>query len=588
MSFVKLKNTALAGVLLSVLGSGAAQAAFTLSDASVDGAWFNAQQGGRGADLDFVRTGVGTGVLFIAVYTYDAQGNPLFLATSVPVHETEFKKTGIPLYRFSGGSFGNAFTAPTRQEPAFATISYNFESCGELKLDITPTAAAGVPVANLVFNKGESAVGKTSQTCAYTRKFTACPAGTTAAAGVERTCVLAGAYTTNLTLTNDTTWVLSGLVRVGNRNAANATLTIEPGTRITGQGQTSDYLYIEPGSKIMAEGLPFAPIVMTSPKDSAGQTPAPKDWGGLVVSGNAPTNCTGNVCDSEFDPTLKFGGTNTNESSGVLRYMQVRYAGYIFQANREVNSFTFQGVGSGTVAEYLQSYRGGDDGVEFFGGTNNIKHLVVTEGGDDGIDWDLGWSGKIQYALVINGTGLGEDRGIEGANSPSNSDATPRAIPVLSNLTFIGNNQGSHAIEYKQGSGGRIWNSVMSGFKTSCLFITGASTYAAAGVPAALSGNTLVRNTFANCTNNFAQDAGAPFTSEAFFNANVGNSTANAQLTGFLPNAGSPVLNAAAVVTTAGANGPVKDDFFDAVPYAGAFGGANSNWTLGWTVGINP
>lgn len=568
---------------VSLFAAGSAHAAFTLSDFTVDGGWADTNGGNRGADLDFIRTSPGNGVLFIALYRYDAAGNPLWLATSVPVHESQFKLANVQLFRFDGGTFGGTPTAATATAVATATI--NFESCGELKIDIAPTAGSTIPASSLTLAKGEAAVGKAPLQCAYTRKFSACPTGTAAVAGLERTCVLSGTYTQDLTLTNDTTWVLSGLVKIGNRNSASANLVIEPGTRITGQGQTSDYLYVEPGSRIYAEGLPYAPIVFTSPKDSAGQTPAPKDWGGVVVSGNAPVS--GPVpSPSEFDPNLLFGGTNATESSGVLRYVQVRYAGFVFAPNREVNAFTFQGVGSGTVVDHIQAYRGGDDGVEFFGGTNNVKHLVVTEGGDDAIDWDLGWTGKIQYALVQHGAGLGEDRGIEAASNPNNSDALPRATPTISHMTMLGNGRGSHGIELKQGSGGRIWNSIVANFPTSCLFITGAATYAAAGTPAAPSGTTLVRNTILNCTNNFRQDADAPWTAEAFFNANPGNSTANAALQGFLPGPGSPALTAGAPVTLG--TPAVKDDFFDVLPHAGAFRGPNDNWTTGWTIGVNP
>ena len=583
MASKAMKRLALASAMTALLCAGHANAAFTLSDVTVDGGWADTNGGNRGADLDYIRTGPGTGVLFIALYRYDAAGNPLWLATSVPVHESQFRISNVQLFRFTGGSFGG--TPTTATSTAVATATIDFESCNELKIDIAPTAGSTIPASSLTLAKGEATVGKAPLQCEYTRKFASCPAGTASVANVERTCVLSGTYTQNLVLTNDTTWVLSGLVKIGNRNAASANLTIEPGTRITGQGQTSDYLYVEPGSRIHAEGKPYAPIVFTSPKDSAGQTPAPKDWGGLVISGNAPVNGT-SPSPSEFDPNLLFGGSNAAESSGVLRYVQVRYAGYVFAPNRAVNAFTFQGVGSGTVVDYIQAYRGGDDGVEFFGGTNNVKHLVVTEGGDDAIDWDLGWNGKLQYALVQHGAGLGEDRGIEAANNPNNSDALPRATPTISHMTLLGNGRGSHGIELKQGSGGRIWNSIVSNFPTSCLFLTGAATYAAAGTPAAQTGNTFLRNSILNCTNNFRQDADAPYTTEAFFNSGTGNSTASAGLTGFLPSASSPALTAGGIVTV-GVPG-VKDDFFDVLPHVGAFRGPADNWTVGWTIGVNP
>ncbi|HET9483839.1 MAG TPA: hypothetical protein VFO79_07770, partial [Xanthomonadales bacterium] len=199
---------------VSLFAAGSAQAAFTLSDFTVDGGWADTNGGNRGADLDFIRTSPGNGVLFIALYRYDADGNPLWLATSVPVHESQFKISNVQLFRFNGGTFGGTPTAATATAVATATI--NFESCGELKIDIAPTAGSTIPASSLTLAKGEAAVGKTPLQCAYTRKFTACPTGTAPVAGLERTCVLSGTYTQDLTLTNDTTWVLSGLVKIGN------------------------------------------------------------------------------------------------------------------------------------------------------------------------------------------------------------------------------------------------------------------------------------------------------------------------------------------------------------------------------------
>ena len=238
-----------------------------------------------------------------------------------------------------------------------------------------------------------------------------------------------------MTLTNNTTWVLDGLVKVGGDNTNQTVLTIEPGTLLTGNGATSDYLYVQPGSRIIADGKAYAPIIFTSPDDgvTSGREPAPKDWGGVVLSGNAPNNKCPTApfdCRSEFDPNLRYGGNNPHDSSGILRYVQVRYSGYVFTEGREVNAFTMQSVGDGTVLDYLQAYRGGDDGIEFFGGTANLRHMVVTDGGDDSIDWDEGWSGKAQFAYSKTGTGFGEDNGFESSNQNENQDATPRAMPT--------------------------------------------------------------------------------------------------------------------------------------------------------------
>src|SRR3546814_10497183 len=88
-----------------------------------------------------------------------------------------------------------------------------------------------------------------------------------------------------------------------------------------------------------------APIILTSPGELPGfGNPQPRDVGGIVLAGNAPANCNPS-CVAEWDPTLHYGGDNANDSSGVLRYVQVRYAGFVFAPNRELNSFTMTGVG---------------------------------------------------------------------------------------------------------------------------------------------------------------------------------------------------------------------------------------------------
>jgi hypothetical protein len=382
-----------------------------------------------------------------------------------------------------------------------------------------------------------------------------------------------------MTLTNETTWVLKGLVKVGTDNQTKVNLTIEPGTLITGSGQAADYLYVEPGSKIFALGTPNAPVIFTSPSDGiAGGQPKAGDWGGIVVSGNAPNNkCLAAPydCRSEFDPTLRYGGNNAHDNSGVIQFVQSRYAGYIFTTGREVNSFTFQSVGDGTVVHHIQAYRGKDDGIEFFGGNVGVKYAVVTEGGDDGLDWDEGYSGHVQYVLLQNGSGFGEDNGIEASNQATNQDATPRAIPSVANLTMIGNGQGGYGVYLKEGTGGHIKNSVFVGFKKGCQYMTHGPTWAAAGTPTALTGTLTIDHTLYSCDTQFAQDAAAPWTSEAFFNAQAGNLKGDALLQGFLPKAGSPLLDGGAQNTT--------DAFFTPTSYIGAFRDQNDDWTQGWT-----
>ncbi|MFN4262036.1 MAG: hypothetical protein ACK4RK_22410, partial [Gemmataceae bacterium] len=171
--------------------------------------------------------------------------------------------------------------------------------------------------------------------------------------------------------------------------------------------------------------------------------------------------------------TNRYGGSNPADNSGIVRYMQVRYSGYIFTANRELNAFTFNAVGNGTVLEHLQAFRGQDDGFEFFGGTANLRYAVVTCGGDDGFDWDEGYAGKIQFGLVDNRGCAGEDHGFELSNSPTNADATPRARGTVANVTVRGNGGGRDGLQLNSGTGGNFYNVLIEGFNRACVAIEG-------------------------------------------------------------------------------------------------------------------
>jgi hypothetical protein len=421
-------------------------------------------------------------------------------------------------------------------------------------------------------------VGGAHEQCVYTEEFDGCPSFASELEQLDRACVLNGVYTNqDLVLTNDTTWLLDGLVRIGDDNANEASITIEPGTVLIGGGGSADYLYISPGSKIFANGRPWAPIVLTSDQDGfiEGTSPSPGDVGGLVVSGNAPCNVDGE-CFSEFDQSQRFGGDDPTDSSGEISYFQVRYAGIVFQPDAEVNSFTFQGVGSGTKVHHLQAFRGQDDGIEFFGGTVNVKYMVVTEGGDDAVDWDLGYSGKLQYGLVVHGDGFGEDHGIEGASNPDDFDAQPRATPILSNYTFIGSNiDDGDGIQFKDGSAGQIWNSVVTNFSGACISLVDLATYTAAGSPANPTGDTAYAGVIIDCDTSFANEDGAPWDVADLFAAFPGNAETDPMLDGYMPMPGSPALEGGLMIP--------DDDFFDFVSHRGGFDGS-IDWTEGWTI----
>jgi len=237
---------------------------------------------------------------------------------------------------------------------------------------------------------------------------------------------LSGTVDENLTLTNDRDWMLSGGVIISN----GTTLNIESGTNIIADESTTAFLSIQQGSKINAVGTSTNPIVFTSLSQSPGS------WGGIIINGYANIN-TGLTAEGEGG-TGTYGGNNDSDNSGIIMYVRVEYAGKILGTDNELNGFSFNGVGNGTVVDYIEAYKGADDGIEFFGGTVNVSHAVSIDNGDDSFDWTHGWRGTGEYWFAEQLTQ--GDRGIEADNNGDDNTSTPYSNPTLSKVTLIGFN----------------------------------------------------------------------------------------------------------------------------------------------------
>jgi hypothetical protein len=246
-----------------------------------------------------------------------------------------------------------------------------------------------------------------------------------------------GDITADRTLVNTKAYRLQGLVFVKN----NATLTIEPGTFVIGQpgSQPPSALFITQNGKIMAEGSRSRPITMTSSLPIGQRRPG--DWGGLVLLGKAPVNWPGGVgyvegvAESE---DTKYGGTDPDHNCGTLRYVRSEFAGSALAPNNEVNGITFGGCGAATVADHLVAKYGFDDNFEWFGGTMDAKYLVALYPRDDYIDGQIGWTGRVQHALVVGNREYQGNRGIEMDNNEQQFDLLPLSKPQFYNFTFVG------------------------------------------------------------------------------------------------------------------------------------------------------
>ena len=391
-----------------------------------------------------------------------------------------------------------------------------------------------------------------------------CPAGTNEStrdlAGM-RVCQLSNTSTDDVLLTSNNLYELVGKVTIGGDNADSATLTAQAGTTIFG-GTNEDFLVISRGSRFVANGTRTAPVTLTARADLAGQT-SDNDrglWGGLVINGNAPINdcpegATGGTaeCTKEGEANSGlFGGDDADDSSGVLNYLVVKFAGSNVDPENQLNGIAFQGVGSGTEVDYIQVHNNLDDGVEFFGGTVNAKHVVLTGNADDSLDWTDGWQGNIQY-LVIDQADDSGDNGIEADNREGDEDAMPRSLPRIANMTITGKSD-ERAVRLRRGTGLELYNSVVQD-SANCLRIQGAS------LDQLGTGITFDGVSF-DCDTVVEGDDVAAIQAELD---------------------GSNVSTTGQVVEAADLS---SDSFFEDTDFIGAVRNADEDWTHGWAVGM--
>lgn len=272
--------------------------------------------------------------------------------------------------------------------------------------------------------------------------FTACGDDTDEGNGGSTTTsnevIVSENITGNTTWSKDKTYILAGRISV----VSGVTLTIEPGTIIKGQagtGANATALLVARGGKLMAEGTASEPIIFTSVADEikSGEIASPNLpsdfnglWGGLIVLGDAPCSLSGDVTEIAIEgvpPTDKnglYGGTKSDDNSGVIKYVSVRHGGANIGEGNEINGITFGGVGSGTMVENVEVVANQDDGIEWFGGTVNVKNAIVWNAGDDAVDTDQAWAGSLDNFVIICGEDTDHALEIDGPEGSTNAGHT--------------------------------------------------------------------------------------------------------------------------------------------------------------------
>jgi hypothetical protein len=313
--------------------------------------------------------------------------------------------------------------------------------------------------------------------------------------------------TADRTFYADTTYILSGFIKVGN----GATLTIQPGTVVQGDFQVpGSSLFVLRGAKIMAEGTADNPIVFTSEREPGQRQPG--DWGGIIIIGNGIINRSGSTAiegtgtPSNINPIQYYdGGTDNSDDSGVLRYVRIEFAGYPTAPNEELNSLTMAAVGAGTTIEYVQVLQGLDDSFEWFGGAVNGRYLVSYESADDHFDASEGYVGRNQFLIAFQSIRPEARPGLAGgvasdpqliendgcwaencaAGDANRGASQPYTVPVFANFTLIGAPEGAwettggnYGMMLRRGTGGLYVNGVIARVSRSAISFRGEQTKA--------------------------------------------------------------------------------------------------------------
>lgn len=394
--------------------------------------------------------------------------------------------------------------------------------------------------------------------------------------GEDLRAYLTGTISGTRTLDADSTYILRGIVTVDDGGE----LHIPAGTLLQGDVATQPTaLIVRTGGKIFSEGTADAPVVFTSTSPPGERRAG--DWGGVVINGKSLCNFPASECVGEGSSGT-YGGSETNDDSGVMTYTRVEFAGFEVSFGNELNALTLNGVGAGTVIHHVQTNVGLDDGIEFFGGTVDLKYALVTNASDDSFDYSTGWQGRGQFWIAQQNPN-DADNGFEVDGNEDDYNATPFTAPTIYNVTLVGNGPGGTGGEksdigllLRRGTGGAVYNTVVIGFGDQALDVDNSET---------LSNGLELRNSvFADNMAPFATDDDGIDEEGWFMNEDWGNRVAadamlmdpyNREAPDFTPASGSPLLTGAAT--------PPNDGFFTVTDFIGAAAPGGEKWWMGWT-----
>lgn len=417
--------------------------------------------------------------------------------------------------------------------------------------------------------------------------------------GTWRVCTLPAKITTSTTLPkiNGLLYELAGRVDVGDDLGAtptsgekSVTLTIQPGVIL--YGKAISWLAVNRGNKLMAVGEADKPIIFTSQQNISGSNSdnSSGQWGGVVLLGRAQvtdceatsatpgtTDCYRNT-EGAAAPAY-YGGVTNTDSSGEMKYVQIRYSGYVLSADKELQGLTPSGVGTGTKLEYIQIHNSSDDGIEMFGGQPVLKHIVITGAEDDSLDIDTGAKAFAQYVIAVQRANVADSM-IEGDSDNTVDNHTPRTHFRLANFTFVTNAVAGNgaAIMMRGGMDATLVNGVVVAPNQPCLQLRNAKTVQTSGTDE--QGPPVFHSVVMQCGGSAAIIDGSGVTAaqtRTIFEAGTNNNAA------FTASLASLFVNGAKETAIPAFDASTLGSAFARTDYIGAVKDANNSWYRGWT-----
>jgi len=290
--------------------------------------------------------------------------------------------------------------------------------------------------------------------------------------------------------------------------------------------------------------------------------------------------------------------------------VRIEYAGYAYLPDNELNGLSLAGVGRSTIVDYVEIYKANDDAIECFGGSVNLKHTIFISTLDDDFDSDNGWSGKVQWGIVMRDSSVADiskSESFESDNDANGSTLLPQTLGIYSNITVVGprattSNIGNSLFlagaQIRRNSSISIFNSVIMGYPIGLLVDASKGTPTDNNIKAStlqvqntiIAGcDTAVKYSASSTPTGWTTDSAVTWFNTAAYGNSILNTNDEVKLTApfnysapdFTPQEGSPLLSGAAF-----ADPKLTGNFFTPVTYRGAVGPAGSpdaEWWKGWS-----